>query len=312
MVNGEEGEPYDYLGATTGIHFSPDGGRLAYAALVGSKWRLVVNDISPLPLGEGQGVRASQIESHNPHPSSLPTNLRSVPGEGTLYDNLGNLAFSPDGKQLAYGALAGKKWCVVVDGREGKPFEAIAADSLQFSPDGARLAYVAQSGGKWSVVAGSHEGKAYDNLGTLHFSPNGKRLAYSASTGTATMVVLDGREGPSFDRVGGNTLVFSLDNQHFGYIAKLGRATFAVVDGRRKHRYDMVGYLTFSPDGQHCVYAATKGAEAFTVVDGQEGAQRYQSIWTVPEARLIFDSPRKFHYLAVKDDDILLVEEEVE
>ena len=152
--------------------------------------------------------------------------------------------------------------------------------------------------------AAANEGKPYDNLGTLHFSPNGKRLAYCASAGAATMVVLDGREGRIFDRVGGNTLVFSLDNQHFGYIAKLGRASFAVVDGRRKHRYDMVGYLTFSPDGQHYVYAATKGAEAFTVVDEKEGAHRYQSIWTVPEARLIFDSRRKFHYLAVKDGDI--------
>ena len=40
---------------------------------------------SPLPLGEGSGVRA-EIASDpaiRPHPNPLPTNLRSVPGEGT-------------------------------------------------------------------------------------------------------------------------------------------------------------------------------------------------------------------------------------
>jgi len=36
---------------------------------------------SPLPLGEGPGVRAA---GHGHHPSPLPTNLRLVPGEGTV------------------------------------------------------------------------------------------------------------------------------------------------------------------------------------------------------------------------------------
>jgi hypothetical protein len=137
-------------------------------------------------------------------------------------------------------------------------------------------------------------------------------LAYRVRSGAVAMVVLDGREGHIFDRVGGNTLTFSPDSRHFGYIARAGRASFAVVDGKRKHGYDMVGYLTFSPDGKHYVYAATKGAEAFTVVDEREAAHRYQSIWTVPEARLLFQSRTKFHYLAVKDESLLLVEEELE
>jgi aspartyl-tRNA(Asn)/glutamyl-tRNA(Gln) amidotransferase subunit A len=47
--------------------------------------------VSPLPLGEGQGVRAALgaadhmdfSSAARPHPNPLPTNLRSVPGEGT-------------------------------------------------------------------------------------------------------------------------------------------------------------------------------------------------------------------------------------
>ena len=173
----------------------------------------------------------------------------------------------------------GGQWRVVLDGREGKPYEAIAAESLRFSPDG-RLAYVAQSAKKWLAVVDGREGKPYDTLGMLCFSPDGKRLAYRASAGGQMLVVLDGREQPGFTRIGDNTLVFSPDSRRLGYIARAGRASFVVVDGKRRPRYDMVGYLTFSPDGKHYVYAATKGEEAFTVVDDREAAHRYQSIWT--------------------------------
>jgi hypothetical protein len=126
------------------------------------------------------------------------------------------------------------------------------------------------------------------------------------------LVVVDGREQPGFLRIGDNTLVFSPNSRRLGYIARTRRASFVVVDGKRGRRYDMVGYLTFSPDGKHYVYAATQGADAFTVVDGHEAAHRYQSIWTLPDARLPFDSRRKFHYLAVKEGSMFLVEEELE
>jgi hypothetical protein len=87
---------------------------------------------------------------------------------------------------------------------------------------------------------------------------------------------------------------------------------FAVVDGQRKQRYDVAAQLTFSPDGCHYVYTAARGEEAFTVVDERPASHRYQAIWTVSEARLPFQNRTTFHYLAVKDGDIFLVEEDVD
>lgn len=299
VLDGEETAGYEFLGSATGIHFSRDGRRVAFAALADKKWRAVIDAQQQKP-----------------------------------YDNLGDLAFSPDGKHVAYSALQAGKWRIVVDGAEHKPYDALGEDTLRWNADSTRLAYAAQSGAKWLVVVGgktarglspssrsenaiapvakAQEGKPYDSVGQICFSPNGRSLAYTATSGGVQMVVQDGREHSPLDRVGDGTLVFSPDSRHLGYVARSRRGAFAVIDGKRKQRYDMVGYLGFTPEGNKHLYAATQGGKVFTVVDEKEAAHRYDAIWTVPEARLLFDGRRKFHYLAVKEGNVYSVEEDVE
>ena len=133
------------------------------------------------------------------------------------------------------------------------------------------------------------------------------------------MVVVNDREHRSFDRVGGNTLVFNKNNQRLAYIGRTGRGMTVVVGPlespsgqKRLRRHERIAYLTFSPDGDRCIYTATSSAQACTVIDEVEAAHRYDSIWSPPERRLIFDNYRKFHYLGVKKDRIYLVEEEMD
>jgi WD40 repeat protein len=284
VIDGQENGPYDFLGSATGIHFSPSGQHTAYAVRSDKekKWCVVVD-------GKPQ----------------------------KWYDNVGEFAFSPDGMKFAYTAQSDGKWRVVLGTKEHPPYDAIGEGTLQFSPNSATLAYAAQTKKQWVVVAGGDEGRKFDGIGELRFSPNGRLLAHVARIGNTELVVLNRREQRLFDRIGGGTLVFSADSERLGYVARSGRDPHAVIDGKiagdkRKSPYDMLGYLTFAPDGRRFVCAATAGKAAFTIYNGIEANHRYEAIWSVPDARFVFDGPKKFHYLGIKAGNIYLVEEEIE
>ncbi len=278
VSNGEELGPFDDLGTRTGYRFSPDGARLAFVALVGEDLHVILDG------------------------------RRSPPA----YD-VGDLIFSPDGKQVAYTAQEAKggPWFVFRHNEKQGPFETIGDGSLQFSPDGARLAYAAQSKGRWSLVLDGQPGEPHEGIAEICFSPDGKRLAYVAQDGDSEVVVIDGQEQRTFDAIGGGSLVFSSNSRRLGYIARSGYARFVVIDGTRKPRHTMVAYLNFSPDSRRYAYVALDETGAFTVVDDLAGAHRYESVWNPPEAKLLFDYRNRFHYIAVKDDEAFLVEEEI-
>ena len=312
VVGDQEFGPYEFLGSSTGIQFSRDGARLAFAGQVNKKW-CVILDGKPQP----------------------------------AYDNLGPLVFSPDGKRVAYAAMQKEgqreKWQVVADGKGGS-FDAIGEETLQFSPDGKHLAYAVQTGGQWCVVLDGKPGEKYDGIGQVKFSPNSQVLAYVAKRQQMEAVVAESVVGPAlpaarvdgqrpaqpalpaakesqprfFDRIGGGTLVFSPSGRHLAYVAGhhpqdgRGRWSFVVADGNRKPRYDMVGYLTFTPDGRWPVYAAVKGKKTFTVVEDKEATHQYDAIWMPRGEPLRFVAPTRFRYLAVKEGSIYLVEESLD
>jgi hypothetical protein len=260
-------------------------------------------------------------------------------------DNLGPLAFSPDGKRVAYAAVhkdsQKETWQVVANGKPGNSFDAIGHQTLLFSPDGRHLAYAAQTGAEWCVVLDGKSGPPYDGIGQVKFSPNSQLLAYVAKR-KSTEAVLSEPLGPSvgpalpaardsgtrpaqpalragsggeprfFDRIGGGTLVFSPSGRHLAYVARSGRWSFVVADGNRKPRYDMVGYLTFTPDGRWPVYAAVKGKKTCTVVEDREATHQYDAIWMPRGEPLRFVGPTRFRYLGVKEGSIYLVEEQLD
>ena len=59
-------------------------------------------------------------------------------------DETGHLAFSPDGKHLAYAARRGAVWRMVLDGQEGPEFAGVALPI--FSPADQHLVYFARTG----------------------------------------------------------------------------------------------------------------------------------------------------------------------
>ena len=72
--------------------------------------------------------------------------MDSVAGQGYDAISEAGMAFSPDGKHMAYAARRGKDWFVVLDGLEQERLEKVIGASLRFSADGAHLAYIAGKG----------------------------------------------------------------------------------------------------------------------------------------------------------------------
>ena len=124
------------------------------------------------------------------------------------------------------------------------------------------------------------EGKVYDDIlpGSPFFSPDSKRVAYGAKRGSKWVAVVDGVEGRECDEIYDDSLVFSPDSQHLAYSAK------------RRGKVHM---------------------KAVVVVDGVEGSEYDDFLIGVVRKRVVFDSPRQFHVLARRGDEILRVEVEL-
>jgi Tol biopolymer transport system component len=293
-VGDQELGPYEFLGSATGFQFSRDGTRLAFSALVDKKWCAVL-DGKPQP----------------------------------AYDNLGPLAFSPDGKRVAYAAVEKgtekdkqkETWRVVVDGKPSRPYDGI--DQIKFSPNGQVLAYVVAKDSMEAVIA---EPLLPAGVGPAPPADKKSEAAVGPALPAAKPAARDDRTRPAqpalraegedeprfFDRIGGGTLVFSPSGRRLAYIARSGRWSFVVVDGNRKPRYDLVGYVTFTPDGRYPVYAAMKGKKTFTVVEDKEASHQYDAIWMPRGETLRFVGSTRFRYLAVKEGSIYMVEEQLD
>lgn len=70
--------------------------------------------------------------------------------------------FSPDSKRLAFAVKSGDKWCVVVDGAEGKQYDTFAGWNVVFSPDSRHFVYLASFGGKLKIFVDNQPRGEYD------------------------------------------------------------------------------------------------------------------------------------------------------
>lgn len=209
------------------------------------------------------------------------------------YDGIWNIAFSPDSKRVGYSAFVKHRRFVVIDGKEGAPYQYYASTEAGpiFSPDSRRIAYVtseAKSGLMkvfWvrSVVVDETRHNQYDTINSLPiFSPDSSRVAYIAGLEKKQFVVVDGVPSAPYDHIETQPL-FSPDGAHITYAAQSEQKHTIVLDNKEINHCDgiVAGTLVYSPDGKQRAYATLtiggkSGTTATAVIAGKEQRQYNQ------------------------------------
>ena len=221
--DGKPGPPFFDV-ASAGICISPDGKRVAYFAKT-----------NPYPPGPGVNAVSAGVE-HG----------------------------------------VGDRWAAVIDQQVGTDYDACVPFPIAFSPDSRRVAYGAVKGSKAFVVLDGQSGREHDAVGSaVVFSPDSKRHAYVARDGDKETVVVDGEAGPALLEIAPSSLSFSPDSRHVNYVGlQLGSLPVMVMDGTPGPSYSVIGRNpVWSPDGAHLAYDVTDKGKSFVVLDGVKGPE---------------------------------------
>jgi hypothetical protein len=188
----KEGRVYD---SVSYLAFGAEGGSLSYAADKGSDRFLVLDGREerlpeaalvafPVIRPDQKGVGAIMAGSEKVflHQAFYDDGIKE-----RQYDEIDNLVYSQDGKLRAYAARKGKRWSIVVNGKDGPAFDRVVSPT--FSPDGSFLVYRAREDGVRFVVVADANGTtisqhpAYEQVFQPVFTADGTSIAYGVKDG---------------------------------------------------------------------------------------------------------------------------------
>ena len=254
--------------------FSPDGQHMAFAARRDKRWTIVEDgkerpttyaEVGPPEYSDDGKHIVLRREGHE----EMDAGRGRRAAGGRVRRHPGARSFSPDGQRVAYVGRRRNKFVVVLDEKEGTPFDIVGG--IGFSSDSRRFAYagadVNRGFGKQKAVGratidgtagptfeGAQIGSLLKNFATSStpyllvgylpqllsdthgvtapvFSPDGRRVAYAARRDKETStVIVDGEPGPVLPSIVAGP-VFSPDSQHVAVVISEGDAKILVVDG---------------------------------------------------------------------------------
>jgi len=313
VVDGVESPVYDGVNA---VGFSPDGSRVAYNVRAQGGYLVVVDGkagklyyrINPYDGAfSADGKHIACVASHREGKWMVVAD--GV--EGTEYDGVGCITYSPDGRHLAYEACRRGKWCVVVNGREIGEYARLWGRRPAFSPDGKHLAFVAQvADQRDAVIIDGASRKELNAVNELVWSTDSARLLCKFLS-SAWWVLEEGKPDKEYRVLEG--LALSPDLKRSVHYEQRRDGAVMVTEEGDLPLFQAIGPYPagFSPDGSHVAYVAKRGSETtgfrwHVVVDGAV-SPGYDDV--LPRAgRIIFDGDNRLRTLMIRGGQILLVE----
>jgi WD40 repeat protein len=168
--------------------------------------------------------------------------------------------FSPDGKHYAcvYGNKtgAGATW-VFSDGKKGLNYQDI--QQLAFTPDSSKLVYLALTNGKRFIVYGGQESDGVMGVLDPVIAPVGNHVAaiFPSINGSPGKFYLDGKTAPVPGRQA-VSVSFSPDGAHYAYNCDGHVVLDGVVQENSAMHGNNEGKVIFSPDSRHVAHFSTK------------------------------------------------------
>ena len=317
VFHGTKGKGYDAINENS-IAFSADGSRIAYSATKKNKQSNIYDGVEGpffnkvgFPILSADGKRLAYWAAEGNVYYVIADNKKSQ-----AYESVNTIIFSSDGKHLAYHATRAAKHVVVYDGIESEMYQFVHTPT--FSPNGSRFVYAMEGFEAdkekffhYAVVDGVKQGP-YETVvqGSFKFSNNGAHLVFEVENHDEFSIIFDGKDGAHYSDVMQATEVFSNDNNHFAFVAeKFDTKRIANFDGIDSKPYDDVYAVAISPDNKKYVYSVRLNNKEFVVADNSNGPS-YDAI--MGQGQVFFDDANSFHYMAMKDQKVYLVEESFE
>jgi hypothetical protein len=225
------------------------------------------------------------------------------PGAG--YEKVDFPVFSRDASRFSHVATKGESPLVVIDGVESEPYA--MASQPEFSDDGKMVAYYVELNKKELMVVNGNRQAEYDMVTTPVVSRDGSVVAYATVHGDKGSMIINGTVKATYSTVGSPHLI--PNSNRLAWIAfDEGKGWRLFVDGVEKFSFqDFAGYPAFSPDGEHIAIVTVGEKGESVMVDGQAG-EAFDRIVSHESQRARFDESGNCYYLAVRDDELFLVE----